>query len=480
MAALWLPLAAAALMTLSACSDDDAAQKTTISCTNDDPCPIGQVCLRNAGVCGTADCQFCLAGQICYTAPDGSQSCSRPECYSNDDCTAPKTCSSNGLCEEASCNKREDCPDGQICNLASQCVDPPESCTSDADCPNGEICPDSGVCRSGCRGNGDCAEGKYCNANNACADGCRDSTSCSSEQTCSAENKCVCDSSKCPEGLSCDAEQNKCIEGAFDCRTQAGSCQPGTYCDNATGQCAPGCTDQAGMPNSCPENEVCNLTNGQCEVNNCIGKDPSECNGNIQTPYWNSTLCACVGCINDGQCDPGEACNSNGQCASCDTPCQSDQPGTCQGSTPYCLNGCCRECIGSADCTGGQVCVSGTCGAEPDCTNDPAICPQGWACEAGRCKQPTQNGAACNVNDPTSCPFGQTCQPTDQSGNGTCSAAGGGLGCGLCNADCTCDNGGTCDGFFCTCTDGSQCPPIDLGLGIPLPGICLSGICLDF
>lgn len=473
--ALWFPLVAA-LLTLSACGDEDTAGKNVISCTNDDPCPVGQVCLRKDGVCGAVACEFCLPGQICYTNASGEQSCSKPECLDNDDCTAPATCTPAGLCKESSCTTRADCPSGQICNLASQCVDPPDECNNDEECPDGQICPESGVCRNGCRTNDQCGQGKFCNPNNACADGCTTSMDCSAEQTCSAENKCVCDNGKCPEGSSCSAETNACVEGAFNCTTNPGSCAPGTYCNGANGMCEPGCTDQPGMPNSCMAGEVCNLATGQCAVDMCVGQDPTQCMNIAQTPYWNPDLCSCVGCINDGQCEAGESCNPNGQCESCDTPCQADQPGTCQGGTPYCLSGCCRECIGSADCMNGQVCVSGTCGAEPDCTVDISVCPQGWTCEMGRCTEP--QGMGCDASNPNSCPMGQFCNPggAGMSG-GTCQSLGGGTGmCPLCdpqNGSCNCPGSMTCNGFFCEGCSGFA--DLDcLGMG----GFCLGGICL--
>ena len=494
---LLLPLMTA-LLTLSACGDENVAT-TRVACTNDDVCPIGQVCLRKDGFCGAVSCDFCQPGQVCYTDAAGNASCSRPECFRPTDCTAPATCI-GGLCQESTCSKREDCPEGKICNLASQCVDPPEMCSNNAECPAGQICPASGFCRPGCANSSECAAGEFCSESNTCVSGCRSSMDCSAEQTCNAQNKCVCDTAKCPAGSACDPDQNKCVEGAFDCRQPQDTCPMGTFCNGATGQCEQGCTDQPNMPNSCTSGEICNLATGSCVPDNCPGKDPTSCMGDVRAPYWNPTACACVQCIRDEQCGPNETCNDNGECGTCNTPCNANTPGTCQGNTPYCVSGCCRQCIGSADCPSGQVCVSGTCGQEPDCTNNPSICPAQWTCENGRCKEPAAVGRSCVIGstDPMmSCPFGQQCVPDPNapapgpnqppSTMGVCSAAGGGFGCGTCNADCTCDGGLTCDGFACT---GCMPEPLNIG-GIPIPlpfgpdarcpstglGICLQGTC---
>jgi hypothetical protein len=115
------------------------------------------------------------------------------------------------------------------------------------------------------------------------------------------------------------------------------------------------------------------------------------------------------------------------------------------------------------------------CGQPPSCAQDPNACPSGYTCQNGTCAASTNGGGACDPMDPSSCGGFGFCDPSTN----TCSSIGGGS-CGLCNADCTCDNGLSCStGFFCDgCTDGldPRCPGGIPGLG----GICLGGICLPF
>lgn len=473
---------------LAACGTEDTGQTQEQKCSFDDECDLGEVCLVD-GVCGAVDCEFCQPGQICYTDADGNSSCSRPECTQDSECDGDKSCI-DGLCSDATCQAREDCPEGQICNvLAGKCVAPPDVCTTDFDCPVGNICKDDGTCSPGCSSDDQCDAGKFCNTDiNICEDGCRDSTECTAEQTCDDSNQCVCDPSKCAEGFICDEGTNGCVENtATSCDDV--TCGEGQTCDPTTLTCveAPmGCTTEPDMPNSCPVGTVCNTATGDCDAQTCIDKTPEDCAG-TDAPYLNQDFCECVECLSDENCDTaaGETCNFNGQCqAPCQTPCDPGTPGTCMGSTPYCFGGCCVECIGAADCAAGQICLDGMCGDPPDCSVDPTVCPSGYECVGGTC-QAAAAGTSCDPSNPMSCPPGQFCQASDPNNptSGTCQGLGGGNNCGGCNPDCTCDNGLTCDTLLglCTgCTDNSQCPPLDLGLGIPLPGLCLGGLCLDF
>jgi hypothetical protein len=232
-------------------------------------------------------------------------------------------------------------------------------------------------------------------------------------------------------------------------------------CDPDTLMCIDACT-----ADSCEANEICNMQTGLCEVNNCPGEDPTQCDGNAQRPTWDPIKCFCAECLSDNDCDmaAGETCNQSGTCFACETACDPNSPGTCMGATPYCIDDCCVECVGAADCDQGQLCLDGFCGQPPNCQVDPTVCPTGYTCENGECQPP--NGGTCDANDPTTCPEGTFCDPT----MGQCVGAGGGLGCGFCNQDCTCDNNLTCDGFLCS---GCSNNPLDLK---PCPD---GQICLD-
>lgn len=449
------------IMPLMGCPSDTVSSQTT-DCSFDDDCALGTVCLRAEGVCGTAACEFCLAGQICYTLDDGTQSCSKPECRSASECNSPESCV-DGVCTKVTCTSRDDCPDDKICNLVGACVEPPEVCQSNEECPSGEICLASGVCRSGCLADDECDVDKYCDiSSSSCQLGCRTASNCLAGEMC-VNHKCRAEQITSCAQVMCSPEQ-KCVPQTFECVDV--------------------CTSAQGMPNSCPEGQVCSATTGECSVNACVGKDPEQCQGDAEHPYWNDTFCACVACIDSTHCSgAGESCNGNGECTVCQTLCDSSTPNTCQGATPYCISGCCSECIGTVDCPSGEVCLEGFCGVPPDCSTDPSICPSGLVCEGGMCR-PAASGTSCNPQVPGSCPFGQMCTP-DQSGmSGMCSSAniGGGLGCGFCNDDCTCDGGLTCEGFVCTGCKGlfgsgvgldSNCPSGQGGAGLCAAGICI-------
>lgn len=473
------PLALCALLMMSlsfamvGCGADDAPSTSRRPCSSDSACDRGTVCLLSEGVCGAVSCDFCLPEQICYTSPAGEQSCSSRECSNNAQCTVEGEACVNGICQQATCASRTDCPDGQICNvLTGSCVAPPAQCGSNNDCPAGRVClVASGICRAGCTNDTECDNGRICETEQqVCTDGCRDSTSCAAFQTCGADNQCACDSSKCPTGERCNGSGLCEMSTVTSCAEV--NCPVGQYCDSTTLDCVAGCT-----ADSCGAGQVCNMATGQCAQNQCPNRDPASCVG--ATPHLNPTFCECAQCIDDTHCGAGQRCNSNGQCTTqqC-TPCAADMPGSCSGANnaPYCLNGCCSECVGAADCPG-QVCIDGFCGTPPDCSVDPTVCPAGYECQAGACTAQA-GGQPCDQNDPFSCPDLQSCNPATNQCEGL--GGGGGFGCGLCNADCTCDGGLTCNGFFCDgCTAPQQCPGFDPGNFFHLL-MCIGGTCLPF
>lgn len=455
------------------CSDDSASSR---ACTFDTDCDLGTVCSVDK-VCVKAACDFCTSEQVCLITTENPEgSCSAPECGSDADCvTKGGTCKA-GLCTDQECQTTADCPQGEVCNLANQCVTSDGTCTTDIDCPTGEICR-ADQCIPGCASSDECEAGKFCNADGVCQTGCRDNTECGSNQVCSAG--------------SCQCTPGGCGDGKF-CNTNSGACEVVTSCDQVTCPqdqvCNPvglTCTARC-TADSCSAGQVCNTASGLCEVSNCPGEDPGQCANNAARPMWDPVKCFCAECVTNNDCNTaaGEVCTANGTCFSCETACDPGTPGTCGGATPYCINECCVACVGAADCPQGQLCLDGACGVPPNCSTDPTVCPAGTSCQNGQCSA-NQGGQACDPTNPTSCPGGTFCDPTTS----TCSGGiGGGLGCGLCNADCTCDGGLSCNGFFCEgcaisimgipigngvpCPNGETCLPLaDLGLG--LGNICM-------
>lgn len=424
-----------AVFVLAGCGKDTAG---TVSCSFDSECQLGEVCQQTNKVCIVADCEFCTPDQICYPP---TNSCSAPECASDDDCTEGSC--RGGICSTGGCVSNSDCGDGEVCNIVGQCEASDGSCAGDEDCPSGQVCKED-ACVAGCSNNDDCEDGEFCNADSTCEAGCRDSMECPSGQLCT-DGACACDATSCADGKVC-LDTGNCGNptdcSQVDCGAQV--------CDPATLSCVDACT-----ADSCQPNEVCNTASGRCEVNNCPGEDPNQCAGNAQRPIWDPIRCFCAECTDDSMCDTGagETCNSAGVCFACQTACDPQMSGTCSGGTPYCIDNCCVECVGAADCQQGQLCLDGFCGDPPNCQVDPTVCPAGYTCGAtGQCEAPS-TGGSCDPSDPASCPAPSFCDPT----TATCQGAGGGFGCGLCNEDCTCDGGFTCNGFYCTAPDPLAC-----------------------
>lgn len=455
------------LMVSAGCSDDAA---TSTSCTFDTDCTLGTVCSVDK-VCVKADCNFCSAEQVCLVTAENPQgSCSAPECATDTDCADKGGKCKLGLCTDQQCTTSADCPTGQVCNLANQCVVSDGTCTNDGECPAGQVCK-SDACVPGCGSDADCEAGKFCNEDSVCLTGCRDNSECGSNQVCN-EGSCDCTPGGCGEGKFCNLDNGDC-ETVTSCAQV--TCPNDQVCNPVGLTCTARCT-----ADSCGAGQACNMATGVCETTNCPGADPTQCEGTSR-PIWDPLRCFCAECTTNNDCNTaaGEVCTAAGSCFACQTACDPGTPGTCQGTTPYCINECCVQCVGAADCPQGQLCLEGTCGTPPNCTADPTVCPAGTTCQNGTCSA-NQGGQTCDPMNPTTCPEGTFCDPS----TGMCGGLGGGLGCGLCNPDCTCDGGLSCNGFFCegcdplsaitggpSCPNGETCLPLEaLGLG----NICMA------
>ncbi len=464
----------------SACGPDGPSSTPATSCIADDDCELGTVCILTSKTCQAVGCEFCITGQICYKADDGTESCSKPECTSNSNCDAMESCVM-GACIEATCADKSECPDGQICNqLAGVCQNPPSTCSTDFDCPMGNVCQPDGSCAPGCATDLDCDDvSSYCDpTEKRCLTGCRTDASCEADQSCDmGTRQCICDPSKCAEGSICDDTANACVEKTIESCDDV-TCDDGFFCNPANNfQCEPEpeeCSTVQGDPNACPPGEVCNQATGNCEVMTCTnGKSQADCDG-TSNPVFSMAFCECVQCIDDTNCPTGASCNSNGQCVEGCQACDPNEPmSACPAEASLCFNGCCVECTANIDCQGGDVCLrDGRCGPPPSCTDDPAVCPTGTTCVGGQCQQDNPGGGACDPADAAACPPDQMCLPDPITGMNTCQGGGGMLG--ECNP--ACPNGLECTFGFCTgCINDGQCPsgqscdqPIPL-----LPGICM-------
>ncbi len=254
---------------------------------------------------------------------------------------------------------------------------------------------DVGLCRSGtqtCSGGfwGACA-GQVLPAPEACNgkdDDCNGATDdgdlCGSGRVCTSgvclPSNCNSENARCPVGFDCD--------GSSQCQPIgcAGASPPGATCAGPEvckdGLCVDPCSGvSCGSGSACSEGRCvaggCALTGcsgGQaCVEGSCVA-DP--CAG-VSCPT--GTFCRLGDCVRSCsyvECAPGQSCDGDGFC----------QP-TC-----------------SPDCQSGQVCVSGTCAADPcagvqcgvsqvchqgSCIDDPCLhvaCPAGaGSCASGQC-----------------------------------------------------------------------------------------------
>lgn len=335
-----------------------------------------------------------------------------------------------------SCDVDTDCPIGEVCSASGECVESPcEFCTEDQICYITEENPEGTCSTPECFIDDDCPDGEQC-----------------------IQNHCG--------GPYNDVEQQEECTGPDDC-PDGQTCSPGGNCIDDT-------NGGGGGGEECTTNEEC-PSGYECDDGDCVEEEGEECNKDAsecppEQPYVDTTACECVECLVGTDCGPDQDCE-NGVCVDEDpinggecTPCDPTQPGICNDPTPYCVEDCCVECIGSGDCTGTEACVDGFCSDPGGCSSD-AECPSGYSCENGQCEAP-QSGQKCDPQDPDSCPDGQFCDPDTEE----CEPLGSsGAGCGLCNPDCTCDNNLTCDGFFCVgctifageCSSDEVCMPLE-------------------
>ena len=167
-------------------------------------------------------------------------------------------------------------------------------------------------------------------------------------------------------------------------------CALNQQCDAATGLCQPRTRDCRIDPGLCEvDREFCSQASGQCfSLQQRCGRDLMQCPRG-QVCDGENGICRLTGlCQLDGDCAPGERCNT--MLSVCDT----------------------ITCTMSSDCAtdGGFVCQGNLC--IPGCTLPLAPCPQGQFCLQESSDSPGVCQEGCRVSQ--DCDFGFRCSMEDQ------------------------------------------------------------------
>lgn len=216
-------------------------------------------------------------------------------------------------------------------------------------------------------------------------------------------------------GSVCDVSSGRCVE----CVASADTCPAGRYCVEATQQCADGCRNDEGCAPGASDGGVAGAA--RCNV----------------------ATHACVACVTDSHCPPGNLCMGNMCVAGC-SPSQA-----CASGQTCCGGGCVDATSNVANCS--------ACGIACSTTNGTAACV-GGNCGVGACTAPFADcdGVAtngCEVDTATSaanCGACGTMCVAPLGGTARCVAGGCELTCPSSQAAC----GGMCQVTGTTCTAG--------------------------
>lgn len=179
-----------------------------------------------------------------------------------------------------------------------------------------------------------------------------------------------------------------------------------------------------GRPLACTTSADC-PANYSCVANRCQpDTGPTVCETHGDCP---------VGQMCDIQsCEPSTLCTVDADCTVAGQWC--DFRGTCVPRNP-------GECRTTADCTGGGICIEGSCEQLPTTCQFQYDCPAGTACVNAECTAVCTTSADCVAGD--ICNASHFCAPAED-----------------CTTTADCATGQHCVGARCLedCHDGSACP----------------------
>ncbi len=464
------------------------------------PCEMGENC--SGGECAEECVNECGAHNQRQCSGNGFQTCGD---HDEDPCLewgVVNACRGGLTCSGGECRERcvNECADG-----SSQCAgrgtqacgnfdeDPCLEWSAVAPCDDGENCS-NGACAAACGdecglGSSRCAPGGVQTCGDFDDDDCADwgpAAQCPEGEVCSngeCAERCV---DECARGARrCEANGfQQC--GQFDADectewSAARACEGGEVCSN--GQCSRVCANECGEGATqcagggvqrcgefdednclewseqvaCPDGESC--SNGACAPfcnDECV-EGSNRCGGGGVQSCGNFDDDGCTEWGNGVACPDGESC-SLGRCAAvCDDECEANGTRCNANGVQSCgeFDGdACREWSPGVACEAGDVCSDGACVPfEGDCDGDDD-CPDGFACQFGRCALER----ACREDG--DCAVGEVCDVINQ----ICRApAPVGIG-NRCGDAGDCDDGLECldpiFGGYCTtsCGEDAPCP----------------------
>ncbi len=442
------------------------------SCSDGQPCTVGDACLAGACVAGKYGCG-CIQDSDCAAFEDGNAcngtwtcdlanqpSLCVPKKSSQVVCAPPSTpcltakCNpATGACDTTPTNDGGACDDGKVCTAGDHCA--AGSCV-----PGADQCP--------CKANADCADdGNLCNGLPYCDKSelpwtCK--TNPGTVASCSASGDTACSKNTCNTATGACAplpvnEGAKCSDD--DPCTASDTCAKGV-CKAGPGIC--GCQSDG----DCAKADDGDLCNGTLYCNKTVA--PHLCQVNPATVV----VCASA---TDTACAANKCVPATGKCAvelgKDGSPCSDDNPctqgdgcvgGKCVGATNLC------PCTQSADCAAkddGNLC-NGTLYCDKAklpyvCAVNPATvvgCPSvaDTACTKNLCSPTTGKCAMTAVNQAAACNADDNpCTAGDSCDSGQCKA--GPANC-PCQKDADClpqEDGNPCNGNLYCDKASNQC-----------------------
>ncbi len=231
------------------------------------------------------------------------------------------------------CERREDCPGGQICTQERFCA----PCESNGQCRLKEICAaETRACTWRAGWGAECARNEECSIGSWCHQGlCQPRTAVT-----------LCPSGEreeCPTGQRCNLTTLVCEED-LGCLEDA-DCGADEVCNTGLHACVPRCTEETASA-VCASGERCAASR-------------------------------CVQCVESAECGPGFLCDAAGRCAA--TPrCYSDRdcrvPLVCHVPTGACLERP-PPCTSDEGCASSQRCDIGTGACVPRACQPDALEP---------------------------------------------------------------------------------------------------------